>query len=344
MIRIRPALAVVSAIFFIVGCASEPQNARDAPEWAKNLESVYPRETYLTGQGAGKSREDAEAAALAAIARIFSVEVKSSIEARESFLSQDGVTRETQELTTETFIDSSVHLFSLRYDRSPWQNPQTKEWETVAYIHREEAWRIYEPRLKSAADAFMAAFDAAGGAEDPVSEYSRYRAAALGRPAEEARAALAFAQVLHPEKAKAYSSVQNALGDIVRREEDARGRAVISVSCSNDFENIVTGAIIEAFRQGGFKMVGGGERGTNRAEAAIDESMQTLEVATFYTPRITLTVSGEGKTLFTWAVVGERHGAWNPAVAKRHAYNALALKIKESLLREFNAAMAGGIK
>jgi hypothetical protein len=118
--------------------------------------------------------------------------------------------------------------------------------------------------------------------------------------------------------------------------------AVISVRCTNDFENMVTGALIEAFRQGGFKTAA--SRGTNQLEAAIDEGRETLEAGTFYTPRITLTVFGEGKTLFTWTASAARQGAWNEAVAKRQAWNALAVKIRESLLREFNTAMEGGIK
>jgi hypothetical protein len=343
MVCIRPVLAVASSVLFLAFCASEPQSAGDAPEWANNLERVYPREAYLTGQGAGKSRAEAEAAALAAIARIFSVEVQNSFTERNSFLSEDGVTRASQELTAETFVRSSVQLFSLRYDGSPWRNPRTKEWETVAYIDREEAWKIYEPRLRASTDAFTAALDAADAADDPLSQYSRYRAV-LARPAEEARTALAFAQVLHPEKAKAYASAQNALAGVPAKIQAVLDRVVITVRCGNDFENIISGAIIEAFRRGGFKAAGGGDSGTNRAEAAVEEGKETLKLGPYYTPRLTLTVSGEGKTLFTWMVIGSRHGAWDGAVAKRQAWNALASQIKESLLREFNIAMEGGNK
>ena len=68
-----------------------------------------------------------------------------------------------------------------------------------------------------------------------------------------------------------------------------------------------------------------------------------MEAGTFYTPRVTLTVSGSGRTLFTWSAGAARQGAWDAALAKRRAWNALALNIKTSLLREFNAAMEGGM-
>ena len=153
---------------------------------------------------------------------------------------------------------------------------------------------------------------------------------------------LKYAQVLYPEKASEFAATQNSLDGVSAQIQAVLDRAVISVRCTGDFENMVTGAIIEVFRQGGFKTAD--SRGTNQAEAAIDEGKQTLEAGTFYTPRITLTVSGEGKTLFTWTASAARQGAWDAGVAKRQAWNALALKIKESLLREFNTAMEGGVK
>jgi hypothetical protein len=155
---------------------------------------------------------------------------------------------------------------------------------------------------------------------------------------------LKYAQVLYPEKAREFAAAQNSLDGVSAKTQAVLDWAVITVRCNNDFENIVTGAIIEVFRQGGFKTADPASRGTNRAEAAIDEGKETLEAGTFYTPRITLTVSGEGKTLFTWTASAARQGAWDEAVAKRQAWNALAAKIRESLLREFNTAMEGSIK
>jgi hypothetical protein len=344
MIRIRSALAIASAIFFLGDCASKPQTP---PDWAENLERVYPRETYLTGRGAGKSRAEAEASALEAIARIFSVEVERSAEGRESFITKDGITQETRELTAETFVRSAVELFGVRYDNNPWQNPQTHEWETVAYIHREEAWAIFEPRLQSAAEAFTAALDAAEREEDPIRRYSRYRAAGQSGSAEQVRSALAFAQVLHPEKARGYSAAQNALADENRREASAKSGAVISVSCANDVDGIIAGAIAAAFQAGGFTAGSDAARDANRASAVIAEGRQDAEGGASYTPSLIFNLydaAGEA-VLFTWGpVYGPRRAAANPATAKRNAWNALADEIKTSLLREFDTAMKGGIK
>jgi hypothetical protein len=303
---------------------------------------VYPKADFLTGRGSGINRAEAETASLAEIARIFGVTYSSTAQGRETFVTRNGSTEESRELSTETLTRSYTELFSLRY-ANPWRNPRTKEWETIAYINREEAWTTYEPRLRSAAASFMASYEAAGAAADPLSRYSRYRAALrLAHEAGGTKEALAYAQALYPEKAQEFTPAQNALAGIPAKIQAVLDQAVISVRCDNDFENIVAGAIIEAFRRGGFKTSTGASRGVNRAEAAINESKETLEAGVFYTPHITLTVSGGDKTFFTWTVGAARQGAWDAAVAKRRAYNALALQIKESLLKEFNAAMEGG--
>jgi hypothetical protein len=213
------------------------------------------------------------------------------------------------------------------------------------YINRQEAWETYEPRLRSVSASFAAAYEAAGAAGDPLTQYSRYRAVErLGNEEGGAGEMLKYAQVLYPEKAREFAAAQNALAGVSAKIQAVLDLAVITIRCTGDFENIVAGAIIEAFRQGGFKTADGSSRGTNQAEAAIDEGREVLDAGTFYAPRITLTVSGEGKTLFTWTASAARQGAWDAAVAKRQAWNVLALKIRESLPREFNTAMQGGIK
>ena len=336
----KKAAFCVIPLVVIIGCVSAPP----PPPWVPSPESVYPRGEYLTGRGTGQSRAEAESAAIAEIARIFGVAFSSTAQGRETFSTRNGNTEELRELTTETLTRTYTELFSLKY-AAPWRNPQTKQWESLAYINRAEAWETYEPRLRSVTASFMAAYEAAGAADDPLSQYSRYRAVArLGNEAGGAGNMLKYAQALYPEKAREFAAAQNALAGVSVKIQAVLDWAVISVRCTGDFENIVTGAIIEAFRQGGFKTADGASRGTNRAEVAIDEGRETLEAGTFYTPRITLTVSGQGKTLFTWTASAARQGAWNEAVAKRQAWNALAVKIRESLLREFNVAMEGSIK
>ena len=341
MLRTRLVQALCGILFlaFFSACASAPP-----PQWAHSPESAYPRAEYLTGRGSGKSQEEAKTAAISEIARSFGVVVSSTATERRTSSAKNGHEEESQEFSAETLTRTYTELFSLKY-ANPWRNPQTKQWEALAYIKREEAWETYEPRLRSVTASFMTAFEAAGAADDPLSQYSRYRAAArLGNEDGGARDMLQYAQALYPEKAREFAAAQNALADVPVKIRSVLDRAVISVRCTGDFENIVTGAIIEALRQGGFKTADGASRSANRLEAAIDEGKETRDPFTFYTPRMTLTVSGEGKTLFTWTASAARQGAWDAAVAKRQAWNALALKIRESLLREFNTAMEGSIK
>jgi hypothetical protein len=164
----------------------------------------------------------------------------------------------------------------------------------------------------------------------------------MGNEAGGVQDALAYAQALNPEKAREFNSVQNTLSGIPAEIQDILNNwLMFTIRCDNDFENIVINAVTDALRKGGFRTAGPQAWGTNRAEAEIDEGKQVLEAGTFYAPRLTLRVYGGDEALFTWNTDAARRGARDAVAAKRQTWNGLASNIKESLLRELNAALEG---
>jgi hypothetical protein len=172
------------------------------------VESVYPRAGFVTGRGAGRTREAAEAAAVADIARVFGVSVSSNVSSKESLHSENGASTEARELNSETLTRTYIQLFNLRY-AEPWWNGRTRQWETAGYINREEAWQIYEPRLKQSLDVFSNLTEAAGRERDATKRY-RLLSRAQGISGETTQM-LNYASVLAPEQSESYQSLRKEI-------------------------------------------------------------------------------------------------------------------------------------
>jgi len=314
-----------------------PGTGGPPPEWARSMESVYPGERFIAVTGRGMNRQAAETAALAGIARYFQSEVRSQTASSVSSTSGNGAAAMSRSLSEETFVNSEVSLFAVRYTNA-WRDSAAKEYVCAAYIDRDEAWGIYEPRLRSLAGPFTAAFEAAAVESDPLLQMKRYQSAARLAGGELA-VALDFAQALAPERAAAFDGVRRALAGAAQKAADAKAKTALVVRCDGDMDGIIAGAITAAFSGGGFRVIRDEALSTNWAEARIDGGEQTLEAGTFYTPHLTVTVYGGGGAVFTWTTGAARQGARDPSIAQRRAWTALAEEVKRGLWAAFDAEM-----
>ena len=145
---------------FLIGCASAPSTQ---PPWAgsaQNVNRVYPQDKYIAQKGTGAEREMAQVNAIAAISRYFESEVASRVSSVQVITQQNGVDEAYLRVEESGLIQSAVSLFALRQSET-WFNKTENQWETVAYIDRDEAWTIFEPRLIQKTAPFMTAFRAA---------------------------------------------------------------------------------------------------------------------------------------------------------------------------------------
>jgi hypothetical protein len=152
--------------FTLASCASA------SPDWAASssaIRAVYPDSDYIAQRGRGATREAAEVAAAAEIARFFTSQISVKSGYRAVFTQQNGEVTERLEFTGEAFVQSQIDLFGIRYVQDAFYNKAEKEWQTIAYIDRNEAWTVYEPRFKRQADAFAALYAAA------ENEHSQFR-------------------------------------------------------------------------------------------------------------------------------------------------------------------------
>jgi hypothetical protein len=260
---------------------------------------------------------------------------------RRTWTEHNGVSESESHTEDSTLIQSQIRLAALRYAEDPWRNPATDQWETVAYIDREEAWILYEPQAKKAAAALLALDAAAQNEAEPFTQALRYGAAAAYADSAEYGAVRGFAQALHPQNAQAcFAEADSAAAALPEKQYAARQNAPVFVDCPADFDGIIRNAAAAALGAEGFPAE------QNRAAARallrirVDEGMEQRQGVTAYTPALSGTVEAASAAVFSFSVTAPRQAAVTPEVAKRRAYTALAAALGQSFSGELNRKLA----
>jgi hypothetical protein len=316
--------------------------AAPIPDWAESptaITRVYPNDAYIAQRGRGQTREAAEAAAAAEIARYFTSQINANQGFRTTTSSQNGVVSETLETETSAFVTSEINLAGLRYTQDAFYNKAERQWETVAYLDRAEAWTLYEPRFKRQADSFRALYDAAETENDLFKKALRWRTAEQYVQSAQFEAANTFGQILSPVRMNAaFSGVRSDSASIPQKIDTARRNASVYIDCPVDFESLIVNAFSRALSAEGFPVA------KNRNEAAavcvitVDEGMQKRELGIFYFPSLQAVFTGSSGVLFTYNAAGDSASAVTPDVAKRRAYTVLAEAVQKTFSTEFNVS------
>lgn len=328
------------AALLLAACAGTPRNA-EPPDWARNMEAVYPRSEYIAQRGEGKTRRDAEIAAAAAISYYFESEITAEESSRSSWTERGGAASTESRTEANTLVRSQTSLVAVRYAEDAWVNPATGAWESVGYIDRAEAWTLYEPQARKPADALIALSAAADSESEPFTRALRLGAAETYSEGAEFNAVRGFSQVLNPARARSlFAEADGVRSSLPEKIYSARQAAKIFIECPTDFNELVYQAALSAFGAEGFPV----ERSRSAASCvcviSVDEGKQKMDSGVFYTPSLTGTVTGKSGAVFSFTAKAERQGAINDDVAKRRAYTALATALKESFSAELNRKRA----
>jgi hypothetical protein len=270
------------------------------------------------------TRELAEDAAAAEIARYFSSHITANTSARETFSQQDGVTKESLDFESSVYIDSELTIFGIRYARDAFYNSAENLWQTAAYLDRGEAWAVYEPRFKEQADGFRALYHAAETETDPFKKALRWNAASRYAQNGEFNAAAALGQILNPARMNAaFSAMRDELAALPQKTDEARRNAGVYIDCPTDFESIIANAFSRVFAAEGFPVSRAQDGAPAVCTVTVDEGRQQRELGIFYNPSVQAVITGHSGVLFTFTVSGKSASAVTPDVAKRRAYQSL---------------------
>ncbi|MCA9419451.1 MAG: LPP20 family lipoprotein [Nitrospira sp.] len=121
------------------------------PDWIMSPHQAYPAERYLTGIGEADSREQAERRAYAAVARVFSAQVKTQSMDHETYTIQESgqssQTRRELQLDQRTQVTTSKVLENVKV-LDLWNQPSTGHFWALAGLDRQQAERAILERLQ----------------------------------------------------------------------------------------------------------------------------------------------------------------------------------------------------
>jgi len=326
---------VVNFIFFY-SCASTPTDPAPWDVTPAAMRQHFPDSEFIAQRGRGATRAAAEADGAAQIARFLNTQISSQLRIAERENTQNGNTQSSTEIEQETFVQSHMNLFGIRYARDAYFDKQQKEWITVAYIDRNEAWQVYIPRFRQQAQAFNQLFVAAENETDPFRKALRLIAAFNYARTPDFQNADVLGQLLEPSKMnEEFGAVRSQAARLPGLLDNARRNASVFIDCPVDVESLVTTAFSREFAALGFPVANTRNAAAAVCRITITEGMQQRDLGIFYHPSLQAVISSNGAanaagTLFTFSAEGERASAVTPDVAKRRAYQSLADKVRES--------------
>jgi len=253
------------------------------------------------------------------------------------YTEQNGNARTRIEIESETFVQSQMNLFGIRYVNDAYYNRQLKEWITVAYINREEAWQVFLPRVKQQAQGFNQLFLTAENETDSFRKVMRLNTAVNYSRSLDFQNADTFGQLLNPSKMnEEFSAVRSQIARLPELLDNNRRNASVFIDCPLDFESLIVTAFSRELSSLGFPVANSRNTAAAICSITVSEGRQQRELGVFYHPSLQAVISSRAGTLFTFAIEGETASAVTPDVAKRRAYQALADKVRERFRVEFD--------
>lgn len=324
---------ICSLIFALYSCSSYPTTPAPWDASPAAIRQVFPDGEYIAQRGRGKTRAAAEAQAAGELARFIS----SQITANKGYQITTNNTEENISTQDEAYVASRINIFGIRYADDAYYRKDLKEWRTIAWIERNEAWAVYSPGFRQQADSFTALFNAAEQERDQFKKTLRFMAADNYARTEEFENANLFGQILHPRRMnEEFAAVRAGISAIPQRLDEAKRRSAVFIDCPVDFESIVSTAFASSFASMGFPVTNNRSTAAAICRVTIDEGMQQRELGVFYFPKVQAVISSSEGTLFTYSAEGERAQAVTPDVAKRGAYQSLANKVNSSFSLDIN--------
>lgn len=320
--------------FFVFSVVLFPQNS--IPSWYVDTELEYPRSRYIAAVGEGKSRTDAENAALSAISLYFNTRTDVHNEVIREF--NEAVTNNTTDFSKKTYItenavvSSEQEFLGVRF-ATPFLVQKQQIWAALAYIDRAEASRTYESKINvNMASVNNMASDASQESEPLYVCGLLFRAIKIAGITEEY---IKTAAVIDPSSTAKYSAYITQIQNIRSRYRTNRDRLTFNVfTNSTDSTGRIERKLQELLEANGCIISARNPLYTVSVRLNMSEE-NTSSGLIFIHSGITVQAEGKDKTLFSYSKNYQRygHGTLNGA------YNLAFMAIEQDLEANFTTQL-----
>lgn len=324
----------ITIVFFsmiLFSCASTPP-----PSWVLNYKSEYPSEDYIVQQGSGTSELFARTDALRKISEYFQTTVDSSVQAQLKTLSSNDLYQEYRATSTEVNVTSQVDLFGVEY-LEPYYNKADKRWYVLAYISKQTAWKMYQPKIEVAKNAFYVLYDIAEETPEPIIKQQYYKAAF--NKGTEFIETLEYGRLINKQCDLFYNNDKETVFSVPAKISDAIKNSSMKMIVTGDYENIISTAVANVFTEAGYTIAK--TKSNYDLYVTVTDNLSSSTDAVSVTPDIDIKlVSNKGETVYSFQYKGTKKVAFSASVAKQRSFKEtsteLEAKLAENLAAAFN--------
>ena len=310
--------------------------AESPPEWYFDREGVYPPERFLSGAGEGSSLKSAQNGAIAQISFFFRTEAAVWMAASSAqAISRKGKESEytkNEQIAEKINVQSEEEFLGLRF-AAAYFDKKSGVWHALAYIDKNNAFKIYDAKIKANTAAIDALSREAEKTKEPFTACSLF-AKTLPLIAEAEKhiyIALALQQNLKSEYGEAIERFQN----IQALHRAKRGAAQFRVIVSGDRNGRIKRHIERVLTEGGYAVGEVKSPYTMRVEIEIYEE----KTPKYFFVRAGLRASAEsGKKQFaTYSANYEKEGHIDLEGAYERIFNVIEEDILINLIEKLIA-------
>ena len=300
------------------------------PKWLTDISSDFPSEKYIRAIGEGKSKDDAKNSALAELSAYFSQTVEASVKANQFLFSQTGgnskSTSGTSASISRQITTSSIsNLFSVQYTDFYYAKKQ-KVYSVCAYILREEAWNILEPKLAIFGNSFLS------GLEKSKNQTGLKKVIHLNgvlSATEDFEALYYMALSVFPKRCGQYTEIMEKRQNVTQESARLKRAIKIKTTVSGEKSGRIKTKLEALLTENTVTVTQSGENHRLHADVAVAENAANGIYAIY--PKIEITISQSGETVASFSKALEKVSAYNAETAQRMALS----RIEEVLETEF---------
>lgn len=285
---------------------------------------------YIAYKGRGETVKEAENNALEQISKYFSMKIHTE---SSEYTIVRGNNKSQTELQNNIFVESQTELFAVHYTELVF-NKKQKIYEIIAYINKEEAWNIYEIRVKNIIDTFDSIVSTAKTENEYFKQILLYKKAQFFAEKNDLGKVIQFAYGLYSEKAQFYEYVLDELSSIPKKINSISKNCTIYIEQSNkqivdEIKNLLSDLNIPLTETQ--------ENANIICTIDFKDNKQVLTAGTFYTPSFSVSFTNDNKTLFNYSKNLKKVGAKNTNIAEQRLYTAIITDLRQSLFADFFA-------